>query len=190
MRLHNEGRREVAALRSMCCVCILSFEFRLFLSSPPCRARRCVPQCLCVWWMKLGHFFPALLSLSVRGSIQRYTKWWLETHGFIPAQHLFLWLGVAPRSDWCLYHLLSSRHASLHCQARVCLDKFGQRRISLWCVLFHAMFVFLSVCAQAHSLYFVVYQLNFSRDNRNAYAFVNHVLWVEMLKYGTQYCQF
>ncbi len=24
MRLHNEGRREVATLRSMCCVCILS----------------------------------------------------------------------------------------------------------------------------------------------------------------------
>ncbi len=80
------------------------------------------------------------------------------------SQHLCLWPEVGPCSDWCLFNLLSSRRASLHCQARVCLDKFSQRRISLWCVLFHAIFVFLSVCAQAHSLYYVVYQFNFSRD--------------------------
>lgn len=74
------------------CVAFVSclFEFRLFLSSlSPYRARRRVPQRLCVWWMKLGHFFLALLSLSVRGSIQRYTKWWLETHGFIASLNTF-----------------------------------------------------------------------------------------------------
>lgn len=134
------------------CVAFVSclFEFRLFLSSlSPCRARRCVPQRLCVWWMKLGHFFLALLSLSARGSIQRYTKWWLETHGFIASLNTFpFWPGVVPRSDLCLYHWLSSQCAFLHCQT------LGQRRISLWCVFFHSMFVFLSVYAQAHSVFY------------------------------------
>lgn len=143
------------------CVAFISclFEFRLFLSSlSPCRARRCVPQHLCVWWMKLGHFFsgPAfLISERINTALYKMVAGDPWFHSL--SQHLFLWPGVAPRSDWCLYHLLSSRRASLHCQARVCLDKFGQRRISLWCVLFHAMFVFLSVCAQAHSLHSVVY---------------------------------
>lgn len=191
MRLHNEGRREVAALRSMCCVCILSFWVQAISEQPSLQGQTmCSSVSMCVM-NETGTFFsgPAfLIGERINTALYKMVAGDSRFHSL--SQHLSLWLGIAPRSDWCLYHLLSSRRASLHCQARVCLDKFGQRRISLWCVLFHAMFVFLSVCAQAHSLYFVVYQLNFSRDNRNAYVFVNHVLWVEMLKYGTQYWQF
>lgn len=166
------------------CVALVSclFEFRLFLSSlSPCRARRCVPQHLCVcdeWNWDI--FFLALLSLlSARGSIQHYTKWWLETHGFILSLNTFAFdqAGLGPLSDWCLYHLLFSRCASLRCQTRVCLGKFGQRRISLWCVLFHAMFVYLSEYTQARSVFnwrFIV----FLQGYRHAYAIVTHIIWV------------
>lgn len=151
MCLHNEGRREVAALGSMCCIRVLSSFWVQAISEQPFSLQgqtMCSTASMCVMNETGTFFFLALLSLSARGSIQRYTKWWLDTHGFIASLNTFpLWPGVGPRSDWCLYHWLSSRCASLHCQT------LGQRRICLWCVFFHSMFVFLSVYAQAHSLF-------------------------------------
>lgn len=57
------------------------------------------------------------------------------------------------------------------------LDAFGQRRISLWCVLFHAMFVFLSVYAQAHSVFYCLF-IVFLQGYCNAYACVTHIFQV------------
>lgn len=144
------------------CVAFVSclFEFRLFLSSlSPCRARRCVPQRLCVWWMKLGHFFfPVLLSLSARGSIQCYTKWWLEIHGFIPFLNTFPFdqgLGL----DLIDVFIIYCSHDVLRCAARHESVWTNLAKGGLFCVVCFSMpcLFSLSVCAQAHSLYFVVY---------------------------------
>lgn len=161
------------------CVAFVSclFEFRLFLSSlSPCRARRCVPQRLCVWCMKLGHFFLALLSLSARGSIQRYTKWWLETHGFIASLNTFPFdqgLGLILIDVFIIY----CPHDVLRCTARHESGHIWPKEDYVWCVLFHAMFVFLSVYAQAHSVFYCLF-IVFLQGYCNAYACVTHIFQV------------
>lgn len=67
--------------------------------------------------MKLGHFFPVLLFFLARGSIQRYTKWWLETYGFIPSLNTFPFdqgLGLVLIDVFTIY----CPHDVLHCTAR------------------------------------------------------------------------
>ncbi len=67
--------------------------------------------------MKLGHFFPALLFFLARGSIQHYTKWWLETYGFIPSLNTFAFdqrLGLVLIDVFLIY----CPHDVLRCTAR------------------------------------------------------------------------
>lgn len=120
MCLHNEGRREVAALRSMCCISILSFWVQAISEQPFSLQGQtmCSTASMCVWWMKLGHIFLALLfALSARGSIQPYTKWWLETHGFILSLNTFAFdqgLGLSLIDVFIIY----CPHDVLLCAAR------------------------------------------------------------------------
>lgn len=154
MRLHNEGRREVAALRSMCCVCILSFWVQAISEQPSLQGQTmCSSVSMCVM-NETGTFFsgPAFL-IGERINTALYKMVAGDSRFHSRSQHLSLWLGFVPCSDWCLYHLLSSRRASLHCQARVCLEKFGQRRISLMCAFpCHVCFSF-SMCTSSLSVF-------------------------------------
>jgi len=69
--------------------------------------------------MKLGHFFLALLSLSARGSIQRYTKWWLETHGFIASLNTFFLFDQGLDPILIDIFIIDCPHDVLRCIARL-----------------------------------------------------------------------
>lgn len=138
------------------CVAFVSclFEFRLFLSSvSPCRARRRVPQRLCVWWMKLGHFF--FWPCFAYRQEDQYSA--IQNGGWRLKVSLPLSTPFPLTRGWTSFWLMSLSFTVLTmCFAALpdtSLDTFGQRRISLWCVLFHAMFVVLSVYAQAPSVF-------------------------------------
>ncbi len=64
-----------------------------------------------------GAIFPALLFFLARGSIQHYTKWWLETYGFIPSLNTFAFdqrLGLVLIDVFLIY----CPHDVLRCTAR------------------------------------------------------------------------
>lgn len=164
MCLHNEGRCEVAALRSMCCIRILSFWVQAISEQPFSLQGQtmCSTASMCVM-NETGTFFsdPAfLIGERINTALYKMVAGDLWFHCL--SQHLSLWPGVGPHSDWCLYHLLSSWCASLHCQTWVWTHLAKGGLVCDVCFSMPCLFFFQYM--HKLTLYFIVSLLYFSRD--------------------------